>query len=408
MRILHVVPSYFPATRYGGPIYSVHGLCKALVERGHEAHVFTTNVDGAGDSDVPLGRPVDLDGVKVWYFLSRRLRRVYWAPRMRAALFQQVAGFDIVHLHSVFLWPTWAAARAAQRAHVPYVLSPRGMLVRDLVRRKSRWAKTAWVTLIEGSNLAQAAAVHVTSGVEARELEAFGFRLPLVFEVANGVDEPEEWSPSRVSPRVRDVLAGDPFLVVLGRLSWKKGLDRALMALALVPEIPLVIAGNDDEKYTPTLRALAAKLGVAERVRFLGAVTGPDKEALLAGAAVVLLPSHNENFGNVVLEAMIRGIPVVATPEVGAGAVVQAAGAGRIARGEPDTLARAIQELLWEPQTRVACGEAGRAWVSRHYSWKAIGGHMEWWYEHLLEETSSGRPAVGTTFESSTKPFPHG
>lgn len=58
MRILHVVPSYIPAYRYGGPIRSVHGLCKALAVRGHEVHVFTTNVDGEKDSDVPLGVPV--------------------------------------------------------------------------------------------------------------------------------------------------------------------------------------------------------------------------------------------------------------------------------------------------------------------------------------------------------------
>ena len=68
MKILHVVPSYYPAVRYGGPIVSVHGLCKALVEEGHEVHVYTTNVDGDKESDVALGVPVDLDGVKVWYF----------------------------------------------------------------------------------------------------------------------------------------------------------------------------------------------------------------------------------------------------------------------------------------------------------------------------------------------------
>lgn len=59
MRLLHVVPTYLPATRYGGPIYSVHGLCKALTAHGHEVYVFTTKVDGPGDSAVPLGQPVD-------------------------------------------------------------------------------------------------------------------------------------------------------------------------------------------------------------------------------------------------------------------------------------------------------------------------------------------------------------
>src|SRR6516164_1585335 len=77
MRILHVVPTYHPAVRYGGPIYSVHSLCRALAADGHRVHVFTTNVDGPGNSDVPLRRPVDLDGVQVHYFPSRWFRRIY-------------------------------------------------------------------------------------------------------------------------------------------------------------------------------------------------------------------------------------------------------------------------------------------------------------------------------------------
>ncbi len=77
--------------------------------------VFSTNVDGDNDSDVPLGQPVDIDGVKVWYFPSKRLRRIYWSPSMKKALEKQIPDFDILHLHSIFLWPTWAAARSARR-----------------------------------------------------------------------------------------------------------------------------------------------------------------------------------------------------------------------------------------------------------------------------------------------------
>ena len=132
MKILHVVATYLPAVRYGGPIRSVHGLCVALAALGHEVHVFTTNVDGTGDSDVPLCQPVDIDGVTVWYFPSRLLRRLYWSPKMKKALSREVPSFDVVHLHSVFLWPIWAAARIAERSGVPYVVSPRGMLVREI------------------------------------------------------------------------------------------------------------------------------------------------------------------------------------------------------------------------------------------------------------------------------------
>ena len=174
MRILHVVPSYIPAWRYGGPIHSVHGLCKALAARGHEVDVATTNVDGDGDSDVPLERPVALDGVRVHYFPSRRLRRLYYSPRMRAFLQREVPRYDLVHTHSVFLWPTSAAASVARAASKPYVLSPRGMLVRDLIERRSGWLKRAWISAFERRNVKEAAAIHVTSASEGADLLALG------------------------------------------------------------------------------------------------------------------------------------------------------------------------------------------------------------------------------------------
>ena len=145
MRILHVIPSYLPAVRYGGPIFATHGLCKALAARGHEVQVFTTNVDGPGNSPVPVGLTVNLEGVQVRYFPCPLFRRLYWAPALGRALENEIDKFDVVHLHSVFLWPTWAAARAACKAGVPYVLSPRGMLVKELIRRRSRLAKSAWI-----------------------------------------------------------------------------------------------------------------------------------------------------------------------------------------------------------------------------------------------------------------------
>src|SRR5262245_28937163 len=116
MKILHVVPTYYPAVRYGGPIQSVHGLASSLAAQGHDVHVYTTNANGPGVSRVPVDRPVPLDGVMVWYFATSFGRRVYRSVRMRQALSENIANFDIVHLHSVFLWPTSAAAQAARRA----------------------------------------------------------------------------------------------------------------------------------------------------------------------------------------------------------------------------------------------------------------------------------------------------
>src|SRR5262245_36873824 len=190
MQILHVVPSYLPAMRYGGPIFAVHGLCRALASRGHELQVFTTNIDGPGVTSTPIATPVDLDGVQIRYFPCPLLRRLYWSPALGRTLHREIDKYDMVHLHSVFLWPTWAAARAARHAGIPYVLSPRGMLVKDLIARRSRLAKSAWIRLVERSNVEQAAAVHLTSHLEGQELACFGWRLPRLVVIPNAIDEP--------------------------------------------------------------------------------------------------------------------------------------------------------------------------------------------------------------------------
>ncbi len=82
----------FRRGEYGGPIRSVHALCRELSAAGHDVQVFTTSVDGPSDSDVPLMVPVDVEGVKVTYFPSRVLRRLYWSPPMgRASRYRRQA-----------------------------------------------------------------------------------------------------------------------------------------------------------------------------------------------------------------------------------------------------------------------------------------------------------------------------
>jgi glycosyltransferase involved in cell wall biosynthesis len=385
MRILHVVPTYLPAVRYGGPIFAVHGLCRALVSRGHEIEVLTTNVNGRANSVVPLGVPVDLDGVQVKYFSSKCLRRLSWAPSLAHALKHDISRFDVVHLHSVFLWPTWAAARAAMKANVPYLISPRGMLVKELIGRRNRIVKSAWLRLIEKSNVEHAAVVHVTSELEATELQRFNWRLPKVVNISNGVDEPEATKDgSELSEDIKAFADGQPLVLYFGRLSWKKGLDRLLKAFALTRFGLLVIAGTDDENLVPRLQQLAAELQIADRVKFLPrTILGCDKEYLFAASRLFVLASYSENFGNAVLEAMRRAVPVVVTPEVGAAEIVRKAGGGFVTPGDPKPLSEAISRLLENSVLARTVGEAGQRYVQEHYGWPRVAAEMEELYESV-------------------------
>jgi glycosyltransferase involved in cell wall biosynthesis len=373
MKILHVVPSYIPAWRYGGPIHSVHGLCKALVARGHEVDVFTTNLDGPADSDVPLETAVVMDGVKVWYYPSKRWRRLFWSPPMERALKANICNFDLVHLHSIFLWPTWAAARTARTFNLPYVLSPRGMLVKDLIRRKSRWVKYLWLKTIEQKTIENAHAIHVTSKNEADALQEFDFSWPPVCLVPNGIEAPQPWLAQDVSRDVQDVIGRGPYVLYLGRINWKKGLDRLIRAWRDVHGTQLVIAGNDDESYVSVLQNDVDWAAYAENVSFiLRQIKGADKEALFAAARLFVLPSYSENFGITVLEAMARCCPVIVTPEVGAAEIVKLAKGGRVVNGDPRILAAQIKMMLKDAKLLSVMGQSGKAYVFEKYLWHSV------------------------------------
>jgi glycosyltransferase involved in cell wall biosynthesis len=387
LKILHVVPTYVPAWKHGGPIRSVHGLCKALALRGHAVTVFTTDVDTAGA--VPTGRPVPLDGVEVWYFPLGSPRRLYRSPAMRRELARRMSGFDLVHIHSVFLWPTAAAARQAERAGVPYLLAPRGMLVQDLFRRRGRLRKALWLRFVERRTLARAAGIHATSDLEAADLAWLG-ALPPVHIVPNGVDpeiDPTGPDEAALSAPVRAALARAPFFLFLGRLSWKKGLDRLIPALGHAPGAVLAVAGNDDEGYRPELERLAREADVADRVLFLGAVGGADKAALLHRAAALVLPSYSENFGNSVLEALAVGRPAVVTPEVGLAAVLRETGSGRVVAGDPESLGGALRELLADPAAADVMGRRGAETARERFGWATVAAAMESVYQRVLTES---------------------
>ena len=386
MRILHVVPSYLPAVRYGGPIFAVHGLCRALAARGHEVQVFTTNIDGPGISPTPIGTPVDLDGIQIRYFSCPLVRRLYWAPALGRALHHAIGKLNVVHLHSVFLWPTWAAARTARNTGVPYVLSPRGMLVKDLIARRSRYAKSAWIHLIERSNVEGAAALHLTSALEGAELERFGWRLPRLAVIPNAIDEPLSQN-GEIASDVETIISEQPLVLFFGRLSWKKGLDRLLRAFACTQAGVLAIVGTDDEKFSPQLVKLAAELQIADRVRILPrTVIGAEKERLFAAARLFVLPSYSENFGNTVLEAMRRGLPIVVTPEVGAAEIVRTSGAGLVVAGDLEPLSSAIHLLTADPILARSMGEAGRAHAAAHFTWDQVAAQMEDLYNSVGPE----------------------
>lgn len=378
-RVVHVVPTYWPAIRYGGPVASVDALARAQVGLGAQVDVHTTTVDGRGDIDVTPDVAIDRGGVRVWYHRVPWLRRVYHAPTLGRRIAREIERVGVVHLHSVFLWPTTAAARHAARAGVPYVVSPRGMLVRRLIDARGRLRKLAWIALFERTTLARAALIHATSAEERDELrDVIHGPLPPITVIPNGVDLPDD--PGGVR--------GDRFLFV-GRLSWKKRVDWAVRGIAEVPGAVLDVVGPDDEGLTPRLLALAHELRVADRVRFHGMLAPPDRDALMWRARALVLPSISENFGNVVTEALACRCPAIVTDGVGAASIVRSADAGRVV-ADATGLARAMRDLAVDPQSAERAGKRGRRYVAQQLAWPAVAARMLECYRDVVALRARG------------------
>jgi len=424
VRILHVIPHYYPAVRYGGPIRSVHGVAAATAALGHDVHVYTTNMDGASVSDVPLGVPVERDSVKVWYFPIGIGRRISRSAELSRALRATVGSFDIVHIHYVWTWPNVVAASAARRAGVPYILCPRGMLVADLIRRKSGFAKRLWLCLFDRRTVAGAAAVHVTAESEAADVAALGLNPRRLVVIPNGIDLPPDaldqpalnrtrfdaekligtpniqrraasslWQDA-VSPASGASSSEDRYVLFLGRISWKKGLDRLIPAMAKVPGARLVIAGYDELGYEARVAKLAEECGIAARTHFVGPVEGAEKWSLIRGATCLAMPSYNENFGMSAIEAMAVGCPVVVTEEVGLAATIRQTGSGLVVRGEGDALATAIARILGDDAARSAMSAAGPVAVRQLFAWEGIARQVESLYRECLAAHAVARAST--------------
>ena len=386
MKILQVTPCYLPGRRYGGPIASVHGLSRALVERGHEVEVFTTDMDGWEQLDPVPARNAEIDGVKVTYFPVGFGKRIHRSPDMANALHERVGEFELAHLHGMFTWPCYRAAREAELAEVPYVLSPRGMMVQDLIRRRGRSRKKLWIRAVDRQTIENAALVHNTSELEDWELRKFDFTIHRTATIPNGVHlESFDGDWATVSPEIRKLSKRRDLVLFLGRISWKKGLNRLVEAIGELDRGHLVIAGSDDG-YEGTLRKQIHKLKLEAHVTFLGQVNGRDKQALFEASKMLVLPSLNENFGNVVLEAMAAAIPSVVTADVGASDLVEAAECGLVVDGDARQLADAIDELLEDSELCELMGTAGYRAAEERFSWPAIAKRFEALYTELAHK----------------------
>ncbi|MDF2458162.1 MAG: hypothetical protein K0S79_578 [Nitrospira sp.] len=374
MKALHVTPGYYPAHIYGGPIESVHQLCHHLGRAGCIVTVLTTDANGAESVlKVDTRRVVHLgDNLDVRY--CRRIWPHTVSPVLLGMLASSIRQADVVHLTSVYSFPTLPTLALCKHLQKPVVWSPRGSFQRWQGTRRPGM-KALWEFVCR-QLIPSRVVIHVTSEQEAVEAASRMGNIEIAV-IPNGVLQPKT-----VAHRSRQA---DLRLLYLGRLHARKGIEELLQACRILSDHhrtawTLTIAGSGEEAYVSTLKALAASLSLSGRVRFAGMVVGREKEKLFEDTDILVHPSHSENFGLVIAEALAHGIPVIAgtgTPW----SKLEANGCGLWVDNSPSNLAAAITRLERMPLSE--WGERGRAWVAKDFEWQTIAARMLALYSRL-------------------------
>jgi glycosyltransferase involved in cell wall biosynthesis len=389
VKILHVIATLAP--RDGGPSTVLPDMCRSLAMRGHDVEIVTTNRDGKAELDVPVAEPILNEGVKTTYYPTQRPRSYGTSLPMAIMLRERLAEFDVVHVHSLYLFHTLVASSVCRRRGVPYIMRPHGTL--DPYHRSiHKWRKVIYNALVERRNLAGAAAIHYTSTQEHAFAEEAGVRIQ-GYVIPHGVE-------TSVFDRIHDEAfkqllpeAGGPFLVTfLGRLTEKKGLDVLCEAFAKVcaedPQAQLVIAGPDHDGLGMQIRKWIDDRDLQARVSITGIVSGPAKVDLLCRSSAFVLPSRDENFGVTVAEALAARTPVIVTRGVAIHEDIERANAGLVVERNPEAVAEALVRLRRDRQLRLRLAENGRALVERRYSWERIGEQLELMYDAVTAQAS--------------------
>lgn len=387
MKIIYAALGYKPAYKIGGPIQSVSAVAEKLVQKGHEVIVFTTNSNLGEDLDVPTNQPVDVQGVQVWYFkheepikkwlpfipyFSKSIGFLY-APAMKAELDRIVPLVDLVHIQMPFVYPTFAAGRAAIRHNKPLFYQQRGVLSPDHLKFRG-WKKKLYINAIERPLMRRATTLIALTDFEIQSYKALGVQTTCRV-IPNGIDITEKCQAVDRGPSSYGILPDEMVILFMGRLHPTKGVDKLIRAFLTItkrfPRARLIVAGPDEWGMVEKFQQVIMHAGAGAQVLFTGMVTGDAKQELLERADLFCLPSDGEGFSMTILEALASSTAVLISPGCHF-PEVETAGAGRVIKADSDLLAKAMSELLADRNALKEMGKKGRDFVAQNYTWNAI------------------------------------
>lgn len=395
LSILHVCSSLSVAS--GGVARAVLDSAFALAKEGTRVSIVSYAEE---NYDFPWGhaQPANLN-LRFCELPSQLIARRWITPEFKRVIAESLDNTDVVHLHGMWEPLTTSIANQATAREIPYVCSIHGMLDSWSMRQRF-FRKRVYYSLVERKRLAGAAAIHFTAEQEKKKAAKWipanvrTLVLPLIVDLAPYLQLPARDSAHALFPQLP---SDKPWVLFLSRIHEKKGLDLLISAFAKLrhPDAQLVVAGSGEDSYVAEMKQLAGRLCLSDRVHFVGLVKGENKTSLYRRADVLVLPSSQENFGLVVVEALACGTPVLITAGIDIYEEILQTRAGALITRDPANIAAQIDDYLENPESTRSRGEAGREWAISTLSPTSIA---ERWLEvyRSIRTRRSGLPLLAT------------
>lgn len=366
MKVLHTISSM--GVQSGGTTSCTYYLLQGLVRQGVDVNVLSYALR-EGDKypgEADFYRTVPRTGNKLLYSKS-------FYDYM-----QSHPVYDIYHSNGLWQYPSHATAVYAHKMHKPYIMTPHGMLYPEALSR-SRWIKKAYTCLWQHADLHRTSCIQATCMKELEVIREYGLKNPVAI-IPNSVPI---CNVKLSCNDESDVLR----FGYLGRVHPRKMIERLLHAMAALGTsascCELVVIGGGDKEYEAFLQSEAERLHLSN-VRFTGFLSGQAKEEALQSLSYLFVPSDFENFGMIVAEALVRGIPVMAskgTPWED----LNTHRCGWWVDNDIDTIASTMRAAIELPEEeRRAMGERGRQLIINHYSVDVVAAQMKAVYEWLM------------------------
>ncbi|MGI4751807.1 MAG: XrtY-associated glycosyltransferase XYAG1 [Janthinobacterium lividum] len=340
MKVIQVSASYKPAVIYGGPTMSVSKLSEVLCKNGIHTEVITTLANGKTELSFPAGEMKYIENVPVWFFKRITKDHSHFSPALLKHLFKikKTAEPIIIHIHAWWNLVSIFACIIAQLKNIPVVLSPRGTLSSYSFNKKHNLIKN-WMHFLAGKKLLSNCFFHVTSEAEKKEILQL-LQPKRIQVISNFITLPSniKFNHTEKTPILK--------LLFLSRVEAKKGLEILLEALKNT-DVPyqLTIAGTGEPEYLKSLQKIVDKNSMQSYINWIGFQDQEAKFQVLQIHDLLILPSYNENFGNVVIESLAVGTPVLISKNVGLADYVVSNQLGWTFENHPEQLREQLLEI---------------------------------------------------------------